>query len=123
MGKARDKKNVPWLYFEWGAKGRQWTTGVRQTQGANLEPASRSWHVPPSRAKGLGRVLFFYLRLDSSACFLDYAVLEVIDAIATTGIYVPSSDETQNQRTESCEGEMKTHPGLMVGHFSWKYHR
>lgn len=68
---------------------------------------------------GLGRVLSFYLRLDSGTCFLDPAALEVTDTMETTGSVPPSDEDKTRQRRK---GEMRKHPDLVAGHFSWKFH-
>lgn len=47
---------------------------------------------------GLGRVLSFYLRLDSGTHFLNQAALEVMDALVTTGS-VPFSDKGTRAKT------------------------
>lgn len=73
---------------------------VEYREEARSQPDTEpTWsQLPPSRDMGLGRVLSFYLRLDSGTHFLNQAALEVMDALVTTGS-VPFSGKGTRART------------------------
>lgn len=69
----------------------------------------------------MGRVLSFYLRLDSGTHFLNQAALEVMDALVTTGS-VLFSDKGTRARTRRVWGRKGAHPSLVAVHFSCMFH-